>query len=352
MRALVYEAYGPPDVLRFEEVPKPVPKDDEILVRVIAATVNRTDTGFRKGEPRIVRFFSGLRRPRQRILGNELAGEVEAVGRGVTGFGAGDLVCGLVGDGFGGHAEYVCAPAGAALVPMPSGLTPEQAAAVWDGPWLALTCLNEAAVRGGQEVLVYGASGSIGSSAVQLAKSLGAHVTAVCATRGVELVESLGPDEVIDYTKTDITRIGRTFDLVLDAVGKSTFRACEPLVKPGGRYLSTDLGPWFQNPLLEIWTQFVGDKKAGLALPQNRRMRDEVLHLRELVEAGLLRPIVDRTYPFEQAVEAHRYVDSEQKMGSVVLRIGEVDARSRKETGFQPPARGAARGGHAIGRQA
>jgi NADPH:quinone reductase-like Zn-dependent oxidoreductase len=323
MRAVVYDAYGPPDVLRFADVPKPSPERGEILVRVIAATVNRTDTGFRKGEPRIVRLFSGLRHPRRRILGNELAGEVAEVGAGVTRFKVGDRVCGLIGDHFGAHAEYVSVSEDAALVPMPSGFRPEVACALWDGPWLALTCLRKADVHRGQDVLVYGASGSIGSSAVQIAKHLGARVTAVCRAEAVEKVRSLGPDDVVDTTRTDFTQIGRAFDLVLDAVGKSTFGACKRLVKPGGRYISTDFGPWFQNPLLQVWTRFVGNKRAGLAIPNTGRMREDVLYLRDLVEVGALHPLIDRTYRFEEMVDAHRYVDTEQKIGSVVILIGE-----------------------------
>jgi NADPH:quinone reductase-like Zn-dependent oxidoreductase len=321
MRAIVYEHYGSPDVLRVAEVPKPVPKADQVSIRVDAVTVNRTDTGFRTGKPRIVRLFSGLLRPKATILGNELAGEIEGIGANVTRFKVGDQVCGLIGDTFGAHAEYVCVPENAAIVLRPSHLSPEQACALWDGPWLALTCLRRAKLGSGQRILIYGASGSIGSSAVQLAKGLGAHVTAVCATRNLELVRSLGSDEVIDYTTSDFTRLEGEFDVVLDAVGKSTFGACKRLVKAGGWYVSTDLGPWFQNPLLQVWTNFFGDKRASLAIPDTKRLRQDVEILRELAESKKLRPLVDRTYPFEQIVEAHRYVDTEQKTGSVVILL-------------------------------
>jgi NADPH:quinone reductase-like Zn-dependent oxidoreductase len=321
VRAIVYDKYGPPEVLRLADVSKPVPKADEVLVRVVATTVNRTDCGFRKGEPWVARFWSGLVRPRLSILGNELSGEVEAVGADVRTFRAGDQVCGLTGDGFGAYAEYVCLPARAPIVRRPANLRPEEAAAVWDGPWLALTCLRKASVGREQHVLVYGASGSIGTSAVQLARHLGAHVTAVCATKNLDLVRSLGADEVVDYTRTDFTRLDRTFDVVLDAVGKSTFGACRRLLKPGGRYLSTDLGPWWQNPLLQIWTGMVGGKKAGLAIPDMSRVRQDVQLLQEIVEAKGLRPVIDRCYPLAQVVEAHRYVETEQKTGSVVILV-------------------------------
>jgi NADPH:quinone reductase-like Zn-dependent oxidoreductase len=308
-------------VLELTDVPKPSPRPNEVLVRVIAATVNRTDCGFRKAEPWIVRFFSGLVRPKRRILGNEFAGEIEAVGAEVTRFGVGDRVAGLTGDDFGAHAEYVCVPATAPIVAMPARLPPEQATALWDGPWLALTCLRQGGLAAGESVLIYGASGSIGSSAVQLAKHFEAHVTAVCGTHGLELVKSLGADEVIDYTQTDFTRLGREFDLVLDAVGKSTFSACKPLLKARGRFVATDLGPWWQNALLGPWTKLIGTKRASLAIPDTKRTRADIEFLKELAEAGKLKPILDRTYPLEQIVDAHRYVDTEQKLGSVVIRI-------------------------------
>lgn len=321
MRASVHDRYGSPDVLRFADVATPTPKDDEVLIRVLATTVNRTDIGFRKGEPRIVRLFSGLARPRQQILGNELSGVVEAVGARVSGFKVGDVVCGFTGDRFGAHAEYVCLPMTAALVPIPSTLRAEEACTIWDGPWLGLSCLRAAGVGKGTQLLIYGASGSIGTSAVQLARHLGAHITAVCATNNLTLVQSLGADEVIDYTRTDFTKLGRTFDVVLDAVGKSSFGACKGLVKRGGVYMSTDLGDWWQNPLLDLWTRVFGAKRVMLAFPDEKRAREDLQHLRELFEAKILRPVIDRTYPFGEIIDAHRYVDSEQKVGSVVIQI-------------------------------
>jgi len=319
MQAIVYDTYGSPDVLRFADLPRPVAKANEVLIRISATTVNRTDCGVRSGEPWIVRLFSGIVRPKYKILGNELAGEVAAVGADVTAFKVGDQVCGYTGDGLGAHAEYICLPDDAALVLAPSELPPEQACTIWDGPWLALACLRKAKVGRGTQLLIYGASGSIGSSAVQLAKHLGAHVTAVCASKNLELVKALGADEVVDYTQTDFTQLGRTFDVVLDAVGKSTFGACKRLVKPAGLYMSTDLGPWWQNPLLEAWTGIVGGKKAKLAIPDMKRVREDLQLIKQLFETKQLRPVIDRTYPFAQIVEAHRYVETEQKTGSVVI---------------------------------
>ncbi|MEI6224507.1 MAG: NAD(P)-dependent alcohol dehydrogenase [Deltaproteobacteria bacterium] len=337
MRAIVHDRYGPPEVLRLAEVPRPSPKGNEVLIRVVAATVNRTDCGFRRGEPWIARFWSGLARPRFPILGSELSGEIEEVGADVTTFQVGDQVCGLTGARFGAHAEYVCLPADAPIVPRPNSLGHEEAAATWDGPWLALTCLRKAAVGPGQQILIHGASGSIGSSAVQLAHHLGAHVTAVCNTKNLDLVRSLGADEVVDHTRTDFTRLDRTFDVVLDAVGKSTFGACRRLLKPDGRYLSTDLGPWWQNPLLQVWTGIVGRQKAGLAIPDSKRVREDVHLLREIIEAKGLRPVIDRTYPLEEIVEATRYVDTEQKTGSVVIQV--ADARTCPGSRSRPASR-------------
>jgi NADPH:quinone reductase-like Zn-dependent oxidoreductase len=283
--------------------------------------VNRTDGGFRKGEPRIVRLFSGLLRPKRQILGNELAGVIEAVGADVTRFKVGERVCGYTGDDFGAHAEYVCLPADAALVTTPRDMPDDEACTIWDGPWLGLTCLRAAGVQRGTQLLIYGASGSIGTSAVQLAKHLGAHVTAVCTTKNLALVASLGADEVVDYTQTDFTKLGRMFDVVLDAVGKSTFGACKHLLKPGALYMSTDLGDWWQNPRLQLWTRLVGGKRVMLAFPDQKQARHDLQHLKELFEAKILRPVIDRTYPFADIIEAHRYVDTEQKTGSVVIQI-------------------------------
>jgi NADPH:quinone reductase-like Zn-dependent oxidoreductase len=240
MRAVVYDRYGPPDVLRLEEVERPEPKDDEVLVKVHATTVTRTDTGLRSAELFISRFVTGLLRPKHRILGMELAGEVEAVGAAVTVFKVGDRVFGVTGHG--AHAEFVCVPESAALAHMPADMTFEEAAAVCDGASLALACLRLADLRKGRSILVYGASGSVGTAAVQLARYFGADVTAVCNTKNLELVASLGADRVVDYTQEDFTKNGQTYDVIFDAVGKHSFRRCRRSLKPGGLYAETDLG--------------------------------------------------------------------------------------------------------------
>jgi len=316
MRAVVYEKYGPPDVLRLAEVERPVPKDDEVLVKIHATTVNRSDCGWRGAEPFFTRFFTGLRRPKRNILGSELAGEVEAVGAAVTEFAVGDEVFGLRS---GAHAEYVCIRERGALAHKPAGMTFEEASAVCDGASIALACVRNADLRNGRSILVYGASGSIGTAAVQLARYYDAHVTAVCNTKNIELVRSLGADEVIDYLHEDFTKNGETYDVIFDAVGKHSFRRCRRSLKPGGTFFETDLGFMWHVPLLLLLTRLIGEKKVTIPMP--RYTRDEVLFLKELIEAGKYRAVVDRSYPLEQVVEATRYVETGQKTGNVVLTV-------------------------------
>jgi NADPH:quinone reductase-like Zn-dependent oxidoreductase len=323
MRAVVYDRYGSPDVLRLEEVERPVPKNDEVLVRVHATTVNRTDCGLRAADPFITRFFTGLRRPKRRILGMELAGEVEAVGAAVTAFEIGDHVFGVT--GFGAHAEFVCMQESAPLAHKPAGMTFEEAAAVCDGASLALACLRNADLRKGRSILVYGASGSVGTAGVQLAKYFGADVTAVCNPKNVELVASLGADEVMDYTKEDFTANGKTYDVVFDAVGKHSFRRSRQSLKPGGIYAETDLGYLWHGPALALATRWIGDKRVTLGI--TRYTKNDVLFLKELIEAGKYRAVIDRRYPLEEVVEATRYVETGQKTGNVVLTVASSRAR-------------------------
>jgi NADPH:quinone reductase-like Zn-dependent oxidoreductase len=317
MRAVVYDKYGPPEVLRLEEVDRPVPKDDEVLVKIHATTVNRTDCGWRSAKPFIARYFTGLRRPKRRILGSELAGEVEAVGGAVSEFKVGDHVFGV--NYFGAHAESVCVPEDRPLAHKPAGMSFEEAAAVSDGAILALTALRKGNLRKGQKVLIYGASGSIGTAAVQLAKHFEADVTAVCDTKNVELVRSLEADEVVDYLREDFTKNGQTYDVVFDAVGKHSFRRCRHSVKPGGTYVETDLGFMWHVPILALATRRIGDKR--VTLPTPNYTKKDVLFLKELVEAGRYRPVIDRSYPLEQVVEATKYVETGQKTGNVVLTV-------------------------------
>lgn len=316
MRAVVHDRYGPPGVLRIEDVERPVPKDDEVLVRIHATTVNRTDTGLRSADLFVSRFVTGLLRPKRKILGTEFAGEVEAAGAAVTEFEVGDRVFGIKPWKFGAHAEFICMRESATLAHKPAGMPFEEAAAICDGATLALGCLRPAALRRGQTILIYGAAGSIGSAGVQLAKSFGAHVTAVCQTKNFELIRSLGADEVIDYRQEDFTKNGATYDVIFDAVGKMTFKRCRGSLKRGGFYLATD---GFQNIPLALLTR-VGGRRVIFPIPPRYR-KEDVVFLKELIEAGKYRAVIDRSYPMEQVIEASRYVETGQKTGNVVLTV-------------------------------
>jgi NADPH:quinone reductase-like Zn-dependent oxidoreductase len=319
MKAAVHTSYGPPDVVRISEVDKPAAKDNELIVKVHATTVNRTDSGLRSAKPFINRLFTGLRRPRVTVLGNEFAGEVEAVGRGVTSFQVGDRVVGYNGTRFGAHAEYLAMPEDGSVATIPANLTYEEAAASTEGSHYALSLIRKAKLRSGQDVLVNGATGAIGSAAVQLLKHLGDKVTAVCGTEHVELVRGLGADRVIDYTAEDFTKDEQRYDVVLDAVGKSSFGRCRRLLKPRGIYLSSDLGPLAQNPILALITPLFGGKKVMFPIPRDDQ--EMLRYFRELMESGAFRPLIDRRYRLDQIVEAYRYVETGQKIGNVVISV-------------------------------
>ena len=317
MTAVIYDRYGPPEVLRLEEVEPPVPKDDEVLIKIHATTVNRTDCGLRSAKPFITRFFTGLLRPKRKILGMELAGEVEAVGGAVTEFQVGDHVFGVKGSG--AHAEFVSMRENGPLAHKPAGMSFDEAAAVCDGACIALSCLRKADLRKGRSILIYGASGSVGTAGVQLAKYFGADVTAVCNTKNLELAASLGADRVIDYTQEDFTKNGETYDVIFDAVGKHSFRRCRRSLKPGGIFIETDGGFLWHVPVLALLTRWVGDKKVKLGIA--RYTKKDVLFLKELIEAGNYRAVIDRRYSLEDVVDATRYVETEQKTGNVVLTV-------------------------------
>src|SRR6266513_1083731 len=324
MRAVVYDRYGPPEVLRIEDVERPVPKDDEVLVGVHAVAVTRADCATREANRRsgvaialISRLVSGMRRPKQRVLGTEFAGVVEAIGAAVTEFAVGDRVFGTSGFRFGAYAELICMRESARISEMPAGMSFEDAGAICDGALNALWCLRGAALAKGQAILVYGASGAIGTAGVQLARYFGADVTAVCNTKNLELVKSLGADRVIDYTQEDFTRNGQTYDVIFDAVGKHSFRRCRGSLRRGGSYLATD---GLRNLVLALWTSRIGDKKVIFSIPP-RYTKKDVLLLKELIESGGYRAVIDRCYPLEDVVEATRYVETERKTGNVVLTI-------------------------------
>jgi NADPH:quinone reductase-like Zn-dependent oxidoreductase len=319
MRAVVHERYGPPEVLRVADVARPVPKEDEVLVRVRASTVTRSDTGLRSVEYPFTRLITGVRRPKRTIAGTEFAGQVEAVGAAVTGFRAGDEVFGFEG---GGNAEYLTVAESGVIAQKPSGLMFEEAAAVPDGSLLALTILRPLSPLQGKSVLVYGAAGSIGTAAVQLlAHHFEAEATAVCDTKDVDLARSLGATEALDRLAEDFTRNGKTYDVVFDAVGKHSFRRCRRSLKPGGTYVTAGLGFMYHVPLAALATRFVGSRRAKLGIGRYRR--DDLVLVKELVEAGKYRPVIDRRYALDEIVEAARYVESGQKTGNVVLRVAD-----------------------------
>jgi NADPH:quinone reductase-like Zn-dependent oxidoreductase len=323
MRAIVQERYGRPSVLQLREVAKPTPKDHEVLIRVDATAVTLAECAFRKGDPFVARLFSGLFRPRIAIPGDVVAGTIEAVGRAVTRFKTGDPVVGSACATWGAYAEYKCLPEDGALARRPAGVTAGDAAALCDGFLTALPFLRDAAhIQSGHRVLVNGASGSIGTVAVQLAKHFGADVTGVCSTANVELVRSLGADRVVDYTREDFTRNAGAYDVVFDTVGKSTFARCKRALAPRGVYLTTV--PTLTVMLQMLWTARLGNKKAVFAAtglrPPSAKAKD-LVYLGSLVAAGTIRTVVDRRYALEQMAEAHAYVEKGHKKGSVVATV-------------------------------
>ncbi len=319
MKAVVNDVYGPPEVLKVMDVARPVPKDNEILIKIHATTVNRTDCGFRHPEYLIVRLIAGLMKPRNKILGSELAGVVEATGKDVKTFRPGDRVYGLSTYKFGTHAEYVCVAEDKAVTNMPVNMTFEEAAAVCDGAFLALANIKKINFKPGIKILINGATGSIGTAAVQLARHYGATITAVCNTKNIQLIRSLGADETIDYTKEDFTTMGGQYDVVFDAVGKSSFFKCRKVLKPGGIYFSTELGYLSQNIFLALITPMLGGRKVLFPIPKDTK--EDMILLRTLIEAGKYRAVIDRTYPLDEIVEATRYVETGEKTGNVVITV-------------------------------
>lgn len=321
MRAIVYTAYGPPEVAQLKELPKPSIKDNEVLIKVYCSTVNRTDSGFRSAEYVISRFWSGLFKPKFPVLGSEFAGVIEATGKNVSAYKKGDKVFGFNDQTFGGHAEYVAMPENAAMAIIPEHLSFEEAAALTEGSHYALVDIRAAKVEAGQNAMVYGATGAIGSAAVQLLKYFGAHVTAVANTKNVALVKSLGADVVIDYQTEDFTQTKTKFDFIFDAVGKSSFGQCKPLLKEKGIYISTELGKNGENIWLALLTPLRGGKKLLFPLPTITK--NDVEFLGELAQQGKFKPVIDRSFTMEQIVEAYHYVQSGQKTGNVILKIVE-----------------------------
>ena len=321
MKAIVYSKYGPPEVLQLKDVEKPVPKDKEVLIKIFATSVTSGDCRMRKADPFTVRIFNGLLKPQKvTVLGNELAGEIEAVGKDVKLFKKGDQVFGQAGMSLGTYAEYICLSEDGTIAIKPANLTFEEAAVIPFGGNTAIHFLRKGDIRHGQKVLIYGASGSLGTAAIQIARYFGAEVTGVCSTTNAELVKSLGADKVIDYTKEDFTKNGQSYDIIFDTTGKSPFSGCLKSLKQNGIYLRA-VHMTLSSNFRGLWTSMTSNNKVigGVAT----ETKGNILFLKELIEAGKLKPVIDRRYTFKQIVDAHKYVDKGHKKGNVVVNIFE-----------------------------
>jgi NADPH:quinone reductase-like Zn-dependent oxidoreductase len=322
MKAIVFAKYGGPEVLKLREMDKPVPKDNEILVKVFATTVTSGDARMRRADPFAVRFFNGLTAPKKiTILGNELAGKIEAIGKDVKLFKTGDEVFGQTGMSLGANAEYKCLPEDGALALKPTNISFEEAASIPFGASTSLHFLRKANITKGQKVLIYGASGSLGTAAIQLARYFGAEVTGLCSTTNLELVRSLGAEHVIDYTKEDFSKNGKKYDIIFDTIGTSPFSECLNSLNDKGIYLRAvhmTLPPVIRGLLTSLFSS----KKVigGIAVESKENM----VFLKELMQAGKLKPVIDKVYPLEQISEAHRYVDAGHKKGNVVIKITQL----------------------------
>ncbi len=321
MKAIVYTRYGSPDVLQLKEVDRPVPKDDEVLIRVFAVTVNRSDCAMLTAKPFIMRFMIGFFKPKKQILGTDFAGKIEAIGKNISSFKVGDNVFGFDDGGLLSHAEYMTLSEDNAISTMPDSISYEQAAASIEGAHYAYNFINKVELKGGDKVLVNGATGAIGSAMVQLLKYFGADVTAVCNTINIELIKSIGAGKVIDYTKEDFTKTDGKYHFVFDAVGKSTYGKCKPLLLPRGVYISSELGPMAQNLFFAILTPIPGGKKVIFPYPADRR--GSVLLMKKLIEEGKFKAVIDRTYSLDKVADAFTYVLTGQKTGNVVLKISD-----------------------------
>lgn len=323
MKVIEYNSYGPPEVMQLKEADRPVPKDNEVLVKIVATTVTATECTFRQGKPYMARLFTGLRRPKMKRLGEELAGEIVDTGKAVTAYKVGDEIFGTAGPKFGANAEYICLPEDGVFVKKPAKVSFAEAASSCDGFLTALPFLRDKGkIKAGQRVLIYGASGSVGAAAVQIARSYGAEVTAVCSAANIEMVRSLGATHAIDYKSEDFTQNGQTYDIIFDAVGKTTYPRCKGSLTKRGRFLEAGIGMGVMRHVL--WTSLFGGKKALIAATGLRNPKDRLKDLqllKEYLESGVIQPVIDRTYPMEDIVEAHRYVDRGHKKGNVVISL-------------------------------
>jgi NADPH:quinone reductase-like Zn-dependent oxidoreductase len=320
MKAQIYTQYGPPSVIKLAEIAKPIVGKSEVLIKVIATTVNRTDSGFRSAEYFVSRFFSGLFSPNQPILGCEFAGIVSEIGSEVSKFKVGDRVFGFDDEGFGGHAEFKVIHENQGVTLIPEGLDFETAAALSEGSHYALGNIRAAKVEVNQHVLVIGGTGAIGSAAIQLIKTIGAKVTAVCPEAHKNEVRNLGADRVVNFQTEDFTETEERYEFIFDAVGKSRFSICKPLLTKNGVYISTELGPGLENIFLALKHKFTSGKK--LLFPIPTFSQEDINFLKNQYEQGHFKPLIDRVYEFDQIVEAYTYVETGKKIGNVILRVG------------------------------
>lgn len=319
MKAIVCTKYGPPDVLQLKEVEKPVPKDNEVLIKVHATTVNRTDCCFLRAKPFFARLVTGLLKPKHSIPGTEFAGEIEAVGKNVSSFKVGNMVFGFNESDLGTQAEYMTIAEDKALATIPKNITYEQAAAITEGAFYAYNFINKVDIQSGHKALVNGATGGIGSATVQLLTHFEVNVTGVCKGKDFELVKSLGAEKVIDYTKEDFTKDDAKYDYVFDSVGKSSFAKCKSILKSGGVYMSSELGFMAQNVFFALFAPIMRNKKVRFPLPTD--CKGIILFIIKLIEKGKFKAVIDRKYPIEQIVEAYKYVEKGQKTGNVVITV-------------------------------
>jgi NADPH:quinone reductase-like Zn-dependent oxidoreductase len=326
MKAAVRTTYGPPDILEIKDVEKPAPKDNEVLVRVHAATVNRTDCGILWGKPFIIRFFIGLFKPNSTITGTDFAGEIEAAGKNVVTYKSGDRVFGFDDNGLGSHAQYLTVREDKPFALVPANLDYEHAAASIEGAHYACNFIKKVDLDRGQKVLVNGATGAIGSAAVQFLKHFGLYVTAVCNTKNIELIKSLGADKIIDYEKQDFTRDDEKYDFIFDAVGKSTFSKCKPLLAQHGTYISSELGPKYENPFLALLAPLSGGRKVKFPFPTD--IKGSIAFIKDLIQQERFKPVIDRVYSLDKIAEAYNYVASGQKTGNVVITM-EHESKTR-----------------------
>ncbi len=318
MKAILYKNYGPPDVLKLADVEKPTPKKDELLIKIYAATVNRTDCAMLRAKPFIMRFLTGLIKPKNPILGTDFAGTVEAAGESVKSFKTGDKVFGFDDNGLSSHAEYLIISENNAVAKIPGSINFEQAAASLEGVHYAYNFINKVSIERGQKVVVNGATGAIGSALVQLLKYYDADITAVCNSKDSDLMISLGAKKIIDYTKEDFTNSAEKYSFVFDTVGKSTFQKCRRLLLPGGIYMSSELGKGAQNLFFALITKAGGGTKVIFPFPKDRG--GSILFIKKLIEEGKFNPVIDRSYPLEEIIEAFKYVEEARKMGNVIVR--------------------------------